>query len=88
MDGKDGDKKVCTSNKRDTYQKAIEYHQNFWKLQKKSVIGPEKDEPLEVSGILTTHWVSIKKPLSTMKNFRKLRKKSVIGPEKEEAMEI
>ena len=28
------------------YQKAVEYHEKRLKLQKKSVIGPEKEEPM------------------------------------------
>ena len=35
------------------YQKAIVYHGKKLKLQKKSMIGPEKDEPMEV-------WVMLK----------------------------
>ena len=51
------------------YHKAIEYHEKRLNLQKKSVIKPEKDEPMEISVMLTTHWVTIKKPLSMMKSF-------------------
>ena len=34
MDGKDADEKVCTSNKRVTYQQAIEYHEKLSKIAK------------------------------------------------------
>ena len=34
MDGKDGDKRVCTTNKRRTYQKGIEYHEKVLKIAK------------------------------------------------------
>ena len=69
MDGKDGVNRVCTSNKRGTYQKAIEYHEKRLKIAKNSVIGPEKDEPMKISVLLTSHCVTIKKRLSIMKNI-------------------
>ena len=52
------------------------------------MIGPEKDELMQISVLLTRHWVTIKKPLSIKKNIRKLQKKSVIEPERDEPMEI
>ena len=36
---------------------------------------------MEISVLLSTHWVTIEKPLRTMRDIGKLRKKSVIGPE-------
>ena len=33
------------------------------KLQWKSVIEPEKDEPMEISVTLTIHWVTIRKAI-------------------------
>ena len=55
MDGKDGYKKVCTSNERGTYKQAIEYHEKRLKIAKESVIGPEKEQPMEISVMLTRH---------------------------------
>jgi len=52
------------------------------------VIGPEKDEPMEVLVKLTSHWVTFREPLSIIKNNLRLQKKSVIGLEKDEPMEI
>ena len=51
------------------YQKAIEYHEKHLKIAKEMVIGPEKEEPMEISVMLISHWVTIKKPLSIMKNI-------------------
>ena len=59
------------------YQKALEYHGQKLKLQKKSVIGPEKDEPMEVSLMLKARWVTVTKPLSIMKKVSKLHKRSL-----------
>ena len=51
------------------YRKAIEYHEKHLKIATEMVIGAEKEEPMEVSVMLTSHWVTIKKPLSIMKNI-------------------
>ena len=51
------------------YRKAIEYHEKRLKLQWKVVIGTEKEEPMEVSVMLTRQWVTIEKSLSIMKNI-------------------
>ena len=45
----------------DGYRKAMEYHEKGLKFQKKSVIGPEKEEPMEVSVLLSSHWKTIEK---------------------------
>ena len=66
MDGKEGENRRYTSNKRRTFQRAIDNHE---KVQNKTVIGPEKDEPMEISAMLISHWVIIKNPLSIMKNI-------------------
>ena len=50
--------------------------------------GSEKEERMEISVMLTSHLVTIKKPLSFTKKVCKLQKKPVIRPEKEEPMEI
>ena len=50
------------------YQKPSSIMKKILKLQKKSVIGPEKDELMEISVTLTSHWVTIKKPSTIMKN--------------------
>ena len=52
------------------------------------MIGSEKEERMEISVMLTSHLVTIKKPLSFTKKVCKLQKKPVIRPEKEEPMEI
>ena len=52
------------------YQKSIEYHgKKKLKLQKKSLIGPEKQHAMEISVMLTAPWVTVTKTLSIMKNF-------------------
>ena len=61
---------------------------NFRKFKNKSVIGPEKEQPMDISALLTTRWVTIKKTLSTKKTIWKLQRKSVIGQEKEQPLEI
>ena len=50
------------------FRKAIEYHEKHLKIAIESVIGPEKEEPMEISVMLTSHWVTSEKPLSIMKN--------------------
>ena len=50
-------------------QKSIEYHEKQLKIAKESVIGVEKEEQMEVSVIVTSHWVTIENPLSTMRNI-------------------
>ena len=39
------------------------------------VIRNEKEEPMEVSVMRPSYWVTIEKPLSTMKNIWKLQQK-------------
>ena len=51
------------------YRKAIEYHEKHLKIAIEMVIGKEKEEPMEISVMLTGHWVTIEKPLSIMKNI-------------------
>ena len=51
------------------YLKALIIMKNILKLLKKSVIGPEKEEPMETSVFLMGDWVTIKRPLSIMKNI-------------------
>ena len=43
---------------------------------------------MDVSVILTCHWVTLEKPLINMKDIRKLQKKSMIGAVKQQLMEI
>ena len=53
------------------------------------MIGPEKDEPMDISEMLIFQCVTTsEKPLSITENTSKLQEKSVIRPEKEEPMEI
>ena len=52
------------------------------------MIGPEKEQPMEILVVLTTHWVNMEKPLSIIKNDWKLHKKSVIDSEKDQPVEI
>ena len=70
------------------YHKAISIMKNVWKLRWKSVIRAEKEQPIEISVLPTSHWVTIEKQLSIMKNIWKLQWKSVIGAEKDESMQI
>ena len=42
---------------------------------------------MEISVFVTSHWVTIENPSSTLKNILKLQEKSVIGVEKEQPME-
>jgi len=35
--------------------------------------GEDKKEPMDISVMLTSHWVTIEKPLSTLKNIWKLQ---------------
>ena len=52
------------------YRKAIQFHEKHLKIaKKKSVMGLEKQEPMEISVMLTSHWVTIEKQLSFMKNI-------------------
>ena len=46
---------------------------NIWKLQKKSVIEPERGQRMEISALLSSHWVTMKKPLSILKNVWKFQ---------------
>ena len=50
------------------FRKAIEYHEKRLKLQCKSVMGPEKEDPMEISVMVSGLWVTSEKALSIMKN--------------------
>ena len=50
------------------YRKAIDYHKKRLKIAKEIGDRPEREEPMEISVMLTSHWVTIEKPLSIMKN--------------------
>ena len=52
------------------------------------MIRAKKEEAMEVSVMLTSHLVTIEKPLSIMTSIWKLQKKLVIGAEKDKPMEI
>ena len=52
------------------YRKSIEYHERH--LQKKSVIRVEKEKPVEISVMLTSHWVIIEKAVSIIKKLLKI----------------
>ena len=45
----------CAYQSQGDYQNAIEYHEKLLKLHKKSAIGPEKEQPMEISVLLTCH---------------------------------
>ena len=51
------------------YRKAIKYHEKSLKIAIEIVIEVEKEEPMQISVMHTTHWVTIKKPLITLKNL-------------------
>ena len=51
------------------YQKAIEYHEKHLKIAIEIGDRAGQGKPMQVSVLFTTHWVSIKKPLSTMKKI-------------------
>ena len=44
------------------FQKPLTIREKVWKLQRKLVIGPEKEEPMEISEMLTSHCGTIEKP--------------------------
>ena len=50
------------------FRKAIEYHEKHLKIAIELVIGPEKDEPMEISVMLSFRWVTSEEPLSIKKN--------------------
>ena len=52
------------------------------------MIRPEKETPIEISVMLTYHWMIIEKPLSIKKNNCKLQEKLVTKLEREEPMKI
>ena len=52
-----------------TIENALSTLRKILKLQKKSVIGVEKEKPMEILVILTSDWVTLKNPLSTMRNI-------------------
>ena len=54
------------------YRKGIEYHEKLLKILIEIGDRPEKEQHMEISVMLTGHWVTIEKPLSIMKNFPKL----------------
>ena len=50
------------------FWKAIEYHEKHLKIALEIGDRAEKEEPMEISVMLTGHWVTSEKPLSIMKN--------------------
>ena len=69
-----------------TINKPVSIKKNNWKRLR--VIVKEKEQPIEISVILTGFWVTIENPLSTLRNIWKLQDKSMIGVEKEQPMEV
>ena len=59
---------VMLTGHRVTLSQAIEYHEKRLKLQCKSVMGPEKEDPMEISVMVSGLWVTSEKALSIMKN--------------------
>ena len=55
------------------HRKAIEYHEKDLKISIEIGDRPEEEQHMEISVMLTGHWVTIEKPLSIMKNFPKLQ---------------
>ena len=54
------------------FRKAIECHEKHLKIAWKSVFLADKERPMEISVMLTTHWLTFRKPLSTTKEPLKL----------------
>ena len=50
------------------FPKAIEYHEKHLKIAKE-IRGQQKDELMQISLMITSHWVTSKKPLIIMKNI-------------------
>ena len=50
------------------FQKSIEYHEKHLKIANE-IRGHQKDELMQISLMITSHWVTSKKPLSIMKNI-------------------
>ena len=51
------------------YRKATEDHKKHLEIAIDVLIGAEKEEAMEISVMLFSHWVTIEKPLSAMKNI-------------------
>ena len=49
------------------FRKAIEYHEKHLKIAKE-IRGQQKDELMQISLMITSHWVTFEKPLSIMRN--------------------
>ena len=49
------------------FRKAIEYHKKLLKIAIEIVVGPGKEELMEISVLLTFHWMTSEKPLSMRK---------------------
>ena len=64
---------VMLTTHRVTSEKPLSVLRKILKLQKKSMIGPEKETPMEISVMLTVHWAASKRPLSIMKDDQKLQ---------------
>ena len=74
MDDQDESGRVYIRHGRDfqllgDYLKAINYLEK--RLKNAIRIGDlaAEEQPMEISALLTTHWVTIEKPLSTVKNI-------------------
>ena len=50
-------------------RKHIEYLKKYLKIARKSLMEPEKEEPMEILVMRTTHWVVFKKPLNIKNNI-------------------
>ena len=50
-------------------QKAVDYHEKHLKIAKEIGDRVGKEKPMKISVLLTDHWVTIEKALSTMKNI-------------------
>ena len=58
------------SNSMGDFQKAVEYQGKHLNIAKEiSLIGPEKEEPMIISVMLTNHWVTLEKPLNVTKKL-------------------
>ena len=52
-----------------TMEKLLNIMKIIQKLQRKLVIGPEKEEPMEISILFSSHRVPREKPLSIMRKI-------------------
>ena len=51
------------------YGKAVEHHKKCLKIKREVGNRTKKEEPMEISVMFTSHWVTIERPLSIMKNI-------------------